>query len=243
MWNTNLLRLTFFVDSQNLIKELESDEYWTSVANVEPMKEFDPKLQILKYSAQLEEENIDIILQVGINRVDWLLKVKEDINSFERKLNSIGAIKDSIEKISIFRKPIIKGLPQKISRIAFGSISFDQVDDDASALAILNSFLPMDISQFKEFAISVNKQTSTTINKQKVAFNNIVKLEEFKLQGQRIESGKLIDIGQIISPKLETDVSTPTINTFGESFFFNNIEEIIDYLIKRTIELSKTGIK
>ena len=138
-WYAQILRLTAFQSPESII---ESTNWWNDVIGSAPdERTLKPKIGGSRESGSFEGGRL--ILDVAVNRVDWLLVAIEDIAATSEAISTIGPFNSIIDKFVplVDRWSKLATCPS-LNRLAFGAVLLCPVETKSAGYRILSSYLP-----------------------------------------------------------------------------------------------------
>lgn len=137
-WRVELMRLTAFMPAINIS---ETDKWWETVIGEPP----DSKTSRLKGATQTMEGHLGVgklVLNVDVNRVDWLTVPNISVDQEIKEPPNIGAY---TEVVDLFSSKMVRWLQFKPStvRLAWGATLTLPVEDRESGYKRLINYLPM----------------------------------------------------------------------------------------------------
>ena len=137
LWRVELMRLTAFLSAVDVS---DADKWWGTVIGEPP----DSKTVKLKGATQTLEGHLGtgkVLLNVDVNRVDWLTAPDLSVEQEIKEIPNIGAY---AEVASLFNSKMVQWLKcnPSITRLAWGATLTQPVEDRESGYKRLSNYLP-----------------------------------------------------------------------------------------------------
>ena len=202
-WLAAQLRLSLFPLQQ--FPQDDPQPWWAEVVGVEPLtRQTQPRERSWRDSGSVETPNLSGVLQVSYTqgRIDWM---------FENPPNQTGDQHTAIKAANAFHRLMENWLSEfqaATTRIAFGSVLTQPIDNADSGRDVLSHYLPFDPDPgASDFLYQVNKPIPSGVVENRT-INVISKWYIERTARLMIEPGAgKIELGQSYSARLELDIN------------------------------------
>jgi hypothetical protein len=241
-WYTQILRLTAFQSPESII---ESANWWDDVIGDAPDERIlKPKIGGSHESGSFEGGRL--ILDVAVNRVDWLLVAVEDIAATSEAISTIGPFNNIIDKFVPLADRWSKlATCPSLNRLAFGAVLLSPVETKSEGYQILSSYLPavvIDPEGSSDLFYQINRPRSSEGEIRGLRVNRLSKWSVITMQIAMIGpqgSVSAVKSKENRACRLELDISTP--GEYSETIEKKSINSVFTELVNLGKEIAAKG--
>lgn len=241
-WYAQVLRLTAFQSPENII---ESTNWWNDVIGEDPdERTLKPRIRGSHESGSFEGGRL--ILEVAVNRVDWMLVAIEDIAATSEAISTIGPFNSILDKFVPLadRWSKLKTCPS-LNRLAFGAVLLCPVESKSAGYRTLSSYLhnvSIDPEESSDLFYQINRPRNSDGEIRGLKINRLSKWSVITMQIAMIGpqgSVSAVKSKENTACRLELDISTP--GEYGETIEQKSISNVFNELVYLGKEIAARG--
>lgn len=241
-WQTELIRLTAFPSPS---MSVANQNWWQDLMGETPTKQN----KNLKTIEQLDEgpfKSGRLILSVSPLRIDWVYRTQESHpDEFMAKLPILGSYEQVIKDFSEIIMPWFSTTNLDLSRLAFGCILLQEVDNHPNGYRLVSAYLPFDLNEnnMSDFIYRINRKKQSElvsgleINPLSTWSAIALKNLSFTLSGSRLIQQDISN--SLYAARLELDINTSP--DFEMDLPSEKLGRLFQELISLGTEIAKEG--